>query len=52
MLRKRFLLPLLAACSAAVEISVASSGGNATSGLQYGIMEEVGSPLPSGFNQI
>ncbi|KAF7625141.1 putative vacuolar segregation protein [Aspergillus flavus] len=40
MLRKRFLLPLLAACGAAVEISVASSGGNATSGLQYGIMEE------------
>lgn len=52
MLRKRFLLPLLAACGAAVEISVASSGGNATSGLQYGIMEEVGSPLPSEFNRI
>ncbi|GMF67847.1 unnamed protein product [Aspergillus oryzae] len=41
MLREYFLLPLLAACGAAVEISVASSGGNATSGLQYGIMEEL-----------
>ncbi|KAB8070547.1 glycoside hydrolase superfamily [Aspergillus leporis] len=40
MLRKCFLLPLLAACGAAVEITVASSGGNATSGIQYGIMEE------------
>jgi hypothetical protein len=45
MLRKCFLLPLLAACGAAVEITVASSGGNATSGIQYGIMEEVG-PSP------
>ncbi|KAL4892521.1 glycoside hydrolase superfamily [Aspergillus ambiguus] len=38
--RKLFLLPLLAACSAAVDISVASSGGNFTTNLQYGIMEE------------
>jgi alpha-N-arabinofuranosidase len=40
-LRKLLLLPLLAACAAAVDISVASSGGNYTTNLQYGIMEEV-----------
>ena len=40
-LRKFLLLPLLAACSAAVDISVSSSGGNKTSNIQYGIMEEV-----------
>ncbi|EAW14375.1 alpha-L-arabinofuranosidase A [Aspergillus clavatus NRRL 1] len=39
-LPKLLLLPLLAACSAAVKISVASFGGNVTTGLQYGIMEE------------
>ena len=41
MLRKYLLLPLLASYGAAVTISVAKSGGNATSGLQYGAMEEV-----------
>jgi alpha-N-arabinofuranosidase len=41
LLSKSLLLPLLAACTAAVEISVASSGGNVTTNLQYGIMEEV-----------
>lgn len=41
MLRKYLLLPLLASCSAAVQISVARSGGNATTNLQYGVMEEV-----------
>ncbi|KAK9645046.1 hypothetical protein V6Z96_007900 [Aspergillus fumigatus] len=40
LLPKSILLPLLAACTAAVEISVASSGGNVTTNLQYGIMEE------------
>ncbi|KAI9037472.1 alpha-L-arabinofuranosidase A [Aspergillus affinis] len=40
MVRKCLLLPLLAACSAAVKITVAKSGGNVTSDLQYGIMEE------------
>ncbi|KAI9935036.1 hypothetical protein ASPWEDRAFT_44615 [Aspergillus wentii DTO 134E9] len=40
MIRKYLLTSFLAACTAAVEISVASSGGNTTSGLQYGIMEE------------
>lgn len=39
--RELFLLPLVAAGCAAVDISVASSGGNFTSPLQYGIMEEV-----------
>lgn len=44
MVMRKFLslLPLLAAGSAAVDISVASSGGNSTgNNLQYGIMEEV-----------
>ena len=41
MLHKYLLLPLLASYGAAVTISVAKSGGNATSGLQYGAMEEV-----------
>lgn len=41
LLSKSLLLPLLAACTAAVEISVASSGGNVTTNLQYGLMEEV-----------
>ncbi|CDM33242.1 hypothetical protein DTO013E5_5591 [Penicillium roqueforti] len=40
MLHKYLLLPLLASYGAAVTISVAKSGGNATSGLQYGAMEE------------
>ncbi|KAJ5555861.1 Glycoside hydrolase superfamily [Penicillium sp. DV-2018c] len=40
MLGKYLLLPLLASYGAAVTISVAKSGGNATSGLQYGAMEE------------
>lgn len=40
-LGKSLLLPLLAAGSAAVDISVSSSGGNRTSNIQYGIMEEV-----------
>ncbi|KAJ5953066.1 Glycoside hydrolase superfamily [Penicillium vulpinum] len=40
MLYKYLLLPLLASYGAAVTISVAKSGGNATSGLQYGAMEE------------
>ncbi|RHZ73114.1 hypothetical protein CDV55_108270 [Aspergillus turcosus] len=40
LLSKSLLLPLLAACTAAVEISVASSGGNVTTNLQYGLMEE------------
>ncbi|RJE25215.1 alpha-N-arabinofuranosidase A [Aspergillus sclerotialis] len=39
-LPKLLLLPLLAAGSAAVDISVSSSGGNKTSNIQYGIMEE------------
>lgn len=41
MIRGYLLVSLLAVCGAAVEISVASEGGNATSNLQYGIMEEV-----------
>lgn len=41
MLQQYLLLPLLASCSAAVTISVAKSGGNATTNLQYGAMEEV-----------
>jgi alpha-N-arabinofuranosidase len=41
MLGQYLLLPLLASYGAAVTISVAKSGGNATSGLQYGAMEEV-----------
>jgi len=41
MLREYLLLPLLASYSAAVQISVAKSGGNATTNLQYGAMEEV-----------
>lgn len=40
-MRGYLLLPLLASYSAAVQITVAKSGGNATSGLQYGAMEEV-----------
>ncbi|KAJ5223143.1 uncharacterized protein N7469_009383 [Penicillium citrinum] len=40
MLQRYLLLPLLASCSAAVTISVAKSGGNATTNLQYGAMEE------------
>ncbi|PKY07122.1 glycoside hydrolase [Aspergillus campestris IBT 28561] len=40
MIRDYLLLSLLAVCGAAVKISVASEGGNATSNLQYGIMEE------------
>ncbi|GIJ98194.1 hypothetical protein Aspvir_000309 [Aspergillus viridinutans] len=40
LLSNSLLLPLLAACTAAVEISVASSGGNVTTNLQYGLMEE------------
>ncbi|KAJ5675272.1 uncharacterized protein N7477_005206 [Penicillium maclennaniae] len=40
MLTEYLLLPLLATYSAAVQISVAKSGGNATSNLQYGVMEE------------
>ncbi|KAJ5085108.1 hypothetical protein N7532_009879 [Penicillium argentinense] len=40
MLHRYLLLPLLASCSAAVTISVAKSGGNATTNLQYGAMEE------------
>ncbi|KKK21748.1 alpha-L-arabinofuranosidase A [Aspergillus ochraceoroseus] len=38
--RDCFLLPLLAVSCAAVQISVKSSGGNFTSSLEYGIMEE------------
>jgi alpha-N-arabinofuranosidase len=45
MLQKYILLPLLATCSAAVTISVAKSGGNATTNLQYGAMEEVNCPV-------
>jgi alpha-N-arabinofuranosidase len=41
MLHKYLLLPLLASYGAAVTISVAKTGGNSTSGLQYGAMEEV-----------
>lgn len=41
MFRDYLLLSLLAVGGAAVEISVAASGGNATSNLLYGIMEEV-----------
>lgn len=33
-------LPLLASAVAAVSLSVASSGGNSTSGYQYGLMFE------------
>lgn len=33
-------LPLLAGAVAAVTLSVASSGGNSTSGYQYGLMFE------------
>ncbi|KAJ5999699.1 hypothetical protein N7481_000108 [Penicillium waksmanii] len=40
MLQRYLLFPLLASCSAAVTISVAKSGGNATTNLQYGAMEE------------
>ncbi|KAJ5307027.1 hypothetical protein N7508_006042 [Penicillium antarcticum] len=40
MLGQYLILPLLASYGAAVTISVAKSGGNATSGLQYGAMEE------------
>lgn len=40
-MRGYLLLPLLASYGAAVQITVAKSGGNATSGLQYGAMEEV-----------
>ncbi|KAJ5125069.1 uncharacterized protein N7515_008894 [Penicillium bovifimosum] len=40
MLRKYLLLPLLASYGAAVTISVAKSGGNVTTNLQYGAMEE------------
>ncbi|KAJ5706720.1 hypothetical protein N7488_006521 [Penicillium malachiteum] len=40
MLREYLLLPLLAAYSAAYTITVAKSGGNVTSNLQYGAMEE------------
>ncbi|KAJ5131575.1 Glycoside hydrolase superfamily [Penicillium bovifimosum] len=40
MLRKYLLLPLLASYGAAVTISVAKSGGNVTTSLQYGAMEE------------
>ncbi|CAL5867144.1 uncharacterized protein PFLUO_LOCUS1356 [Penicillium psychrofluorescens] len=39
-LAKHLLLSLLASCSAAYQISVAKSGGNATTNLQYGVMEE------------
>jgi len=38
---KHLLLPLLASCSGAYQISVAKSGGNVTTSLQYGVMEEV-----------
>ena len=41
MLREYLLLPLLASASAAYTISVAKSGGNATTNLQYGVMVEV-----------
>lgn len=41
MLAEYFLLPLLASYASAVQISVAKSGGNVTTGLQYGAMEEV-----------
>ncbi|KAJ5091085.1 hypothetical protein NUU61_005955 [Penicillium alfredii] len=40
MIPQYILLPLLASYSTAVQISVAKSGGNVTSGLQYGAMEE------------
>ncbi|KAJ5698819.1 hypothetical protein N7462_000824 [Penicillium macrosclerotiorum] len=40
MLREYLLLPLLASYAAAVQISVAKSGGNVTTNLQYGAMEE------------
>ncbi|CEJ57847.1 Putative Alpha-L-arabinofuranosidase A [Penicillium brasilianum] len=40
MLAEYFLLPLLASYASAVQISVAKSGGNVTTGLQYGAMEE------------
>ncbi|QQK47443.1 Galactose-binding domain-like [Penicillium digitatum] len=40
MLYKYLSLPFLASYGTAVTISVARSGGNATSGLQYGAMEE------------
>jgi alpha-N-arabinofuranosidase len=41
MLAEYLLLPLLASYASAVQISVAKSGGNVTTGLQYGAMEEV-----------
>lgn len=41
MLAEYLLLPLLASYAAAVQISVAKSGGNVTTNLQYGAMEEV-----------
>lgn len=41
MFREYLLLPLLASFGAAVQISVAKSGGNVTTNLQYGMMEEV-----------
>ncbi|KAJ5157872.1 uncharacterized protein N7482_008972 [Penicillium canariense] len=40
MLREYLLLPLLASYATAVQISVAKSGGNVTTSLQYGVMEE------------
>ncbi|KAF7716533.1 Non-reducing end alpha-L-arabinofuranosidase [Penicillium ucsense] len=40
MLAQSLLLPLLASYATAVKVSVAGSGGNATTNLQYGAMEE------------
>ncbi|KAJ5081109.1 hypothetical protein N7456_013347 [Penicillium angulare] len=40
MLREYLILPLLASYGAAYTISVAKSGGNSTTNLQYGVMEE------------
>nr|AGW24288.1 arabinofuranosidase [Penicillium oxalicum] len=40
MLVQSLLLPVLASCVTAVRVSVAQSGGNVTTNLQYGAMEE------------
>lgn len=42
---KGFMLGFLAVGGVALDVKVANTGGNATSGLQYGIMFEVGVPI-------
>lgn len=52
MLVQSLLLPVLASCVTAVRVSVAQSGGNVTTNLQYGAMEEVIHSVTSTFGLV